>query len=436
MRSNSLFLKGFLRGGLAVSLFWLAVFGLLWVSHAGGANGGTTTNIEAGVYCRTDGTCLDIGRPLATATLQPTNTAVIPSPTLTPAPSSTPTAPPDAKCWGVVNTDVLRVRAGAGTSYAILGVVHFGDVLALETRNSDGTWYQVYWLPETVGWVSAQYVTLGDGAVCDFGPPVLAWHAVPGANLGEMRISWVLLAGKHIPFGVKAVSDVSLCQAAHDAGGVCIYRSVLPSDCPNVDNPDAVQEARLFLLSLTPYINPALPYASFIEPVNECRYDPELWIWWRDFTLEAVRLADVYHWPPLVVPTFGPGWPELDMMNVLAPALRAVRDSGGLLGLHAYSIYKDASLCAYNQWLSYRHRIIHARLVSLGLGDLDFALTEVARGDGTLTPLDTDIMCYYDAVREDDPFVRFVAFWTAGKVGHWANADLEGHMIQIAQIVQ
>lgn len=372
-------------------------------------------------------------------TIQDTPTQEVVTETPTPVPTVQP-----ATCR-IQAKEPVRVRLLPKTDQVILGVASTGQLLEATAQYYDKVqgvlWYQVNWTSVQTGWTAAAYYTqlttcTGLPSVNPFPQaPVLAIHTVVGANVGQLTSSFGILRAKGIPFGAKVVSDVSACQSVYNAGGVCIYRSVLPSDCPNVLNSDAKLEAKLYLLSLSPYINPVLSYASWIEVVNECNYDREYWEWWNTFVLETVRLAHSWNWPPLVVPTFGPGWPvDLDMLNVLAPSLAAVRDTGGMLGLHSYSIYLDSLLCPYNQWLSYRHQMTHARLVTLGLGDLNFALTEVARGDGTLVPMDNDFVCYYQALKNDS-YVRFVALWTLGKASHWGNADLEGHLNNIFQEV-
>ena len=119
--------------------------------------------------------------------------------------------------------------------------------------------------------------------------------------------------------------------------------------------------------------------------------------------------------------------------DLIGPALVALRDSGGLLGLHAYSI-TGPDLCPIDQWLSHRHRRVYAKLVSMGLSDLGLAITEVGRGSGNETPNVEDFACWYQTVSHD-PGVKIVALWTAGRLDAWPRANLNSWMIPIAQRV-
>ena len=139
----------------------------------------------------------------------------------------------------------------------------------------------------------------------------------------------------------------------------------------------------------------------------------------------------MWSWPPLVLPTWNPGAPELAWLDAIRPALVALRDSGGMIGMHAYSIQPDAPLCAVNPWLSMRHRTVRAHLDALGLVGLPIVITEAARAAGDLPPDVGDFVCWYNAVRGDDGLYG-VALWTAGYVAAWSKANLNGHMRAIA----
>lgn len=57
----------------------------------------------------------------------------------------------------VVSVGTLNVREGPGTGFPILGVFNAGQVVTVEARNPENTWWYVCCLPntETRGWVSA-----------------------------------------------------------------------------------------------------------------------------------------------------------------------------------------------------------------------------------------------------------------------------------------
>lgn len=58
-----------------------------------------------------------------------------------------------------VTADVLNVRAGPGTNYAILGKLRRGDQVQIRGRNEAGTWLQVIYSATVSGpgWISAEY---------------------------------------------------------------------------------------------------------------------------------------------------------------------------------------------------------------------------------------------------------------------------------------
>jgi uncharacterized protein YgiM (DUF1202 family) len=58
----------------------------------------------------------------------------------------------------LVNTDVLRLRSGPGTSYSILGRMTFGESVKIYAGAFDG-WYQVEYGTQ-IGWTSGQYLDI------------------------------------------------------------------------------------------------------------------------------------------------------------------------------------------------------------------------------------------------------------------------------------
>lgn len=84
-----------------------------------------------------------------------------------PAPTVTPTTSPKAPPLGTdqrLTTDILRVRAGPGTDYEILGRLRQGAVIDILARSEDGDWLQIAY-PDVVspGWVAAEFVAPRDG---------------------------------------------------------------------------------------------------------------------------------------------------------------------------------------------------------------------------------------------------------------------------------
>ena len=85
-------------------------------------------------------------------------TATVP-PTPTPSPTLTPTVP---SLIARVNADLVNLRGGPGTNYAIVGQVHTSEQITVVGRNEASDWWRVC-CPvgqTTESWVSAQFVDL------------------------------------------------------------------------------------------------------------------------------------------------------------------------------------------------------------------------------------------------------------------------------------
>lgn len=392
-------------------------------------------------------------RATATNTLTPTDTP-IPSPTQEPPiPTATGTPGPGKACELKNGATATRIRNAPSLTASITG-----SWAAAEMRTftafavADG----YLWGHHAGGWsVVAKVGTPYDwwvygvehSEVCQdvsgwpagvqppaamVRIPALGFHAVPGANGGEMQVAFGGLRAAGFPFAVKAVNEDALCRMAVDAGGECIFRSVHPSDCPNVDAPDAALEARRYLQYLSPYVYGVLAFATRIEIVNECRYDPGDMAFWNGFNIEALRLAREWHWPPLVVMTHGPGSPQPAEIAALGPTFQAMRQYGACLGVHAYTPGEGVGLADSTIWLGYRHRLTHALMVTAGYGDIPLCITEAARDWGGSAVDEDDFARWYAAIRGDS-YVEMVALWTAGSTSQWPLANLNGHMIEIAR---
>jgi hypothetical protein len=81
----------------------------------------------------------------------------------TPGPSPTPTATPISFA-AYRTTNNLRVRSGPGTTYNVLDQVPPDFVLDILGRSADNLWLAIAY-PDlgSLGWVSAEFVTPGDG---------------------------------------------------------------------------------------------------------------------------------------------------------------------------------------------------------------------------------------------------------------------------------
>jgi N-acetylmuramoyl-L-alanine amidase len=77
-------------------------------------------------------------------------------------PTATVTTPDDFSKYkqGMVNTSVLNMRQGPGTSYASVAKLSQGTGVAI--YEAQGAWYKVFALSYGWGWVSSDYITLKD----------------------------------------------------------------------------------------------------------------------------------------------------------------------------------------------------------------------------------------------------------------------------------
>ncbi len=93
-----------------------------------------------------------------TPTATPTTTAAI-TLTITPIVEQPATPPTTLRLTARITADVLNVRAGPGTNYAILSKLRNGDEVPVIGRNEDGSWLQIIYdeTTEARGWIYAQY---------------------------------------------------------------------------------------------------------------------------------------------------------------------------------------------------------------------------------------------------------------------------------------
>ncbi len=101
-------------------------------------------------------------RPTRTATVIPTRRATN-APTATRGPSPTPTATP-IELAAYRTTEILRVRAGPGTNFEMLGKLPREFVLDVLARSEDSKWLAIAY-PDfgSLGWISAEFVTPQNG---------------------------------------------------------------------------------------------------------------------------------------------------------------------------------------------------------------------------------------------------------------------------------
>ncbi len=77
----------------------------------------------------------------------------------------------DAPAQVIVGVPVLNVRAGPGTTYAIVGRTTAGTALNVQGRSAAGDWLQVRTPDGATGWVSAQLVGPADNSASSTAAP-------------------------------------------------------------------------------------------------------------------------------------------------------------------------------------------------------------------------------------------------------------------------
>lgn len=236
-----------------------------------------------------------------TATTQPTQTpwpTATPQPTDTLAPSATPTPAADA----VVTGAVVNFRAGPGTVYDVIGLLHQGDPLTVTGRNPRGTWLAVTAADGTQGWVFAGLVRLHinldtvavaahipptptpppapvvQAAPPPAMPPPLAEGAVPAVNpLTGLPTDRAALARRPIlvrvgndPIARSVQAGLSQADVVYeevmDGWGVTRYTAIFWSqDAPMVR---PVRSARLLSIDLAQQFQGALAHSGASDPIR------------------------------------------------------------------------------------------------------------------------------------------------------------------------
>lgn len=401
--------------------------------------------------------------PPPTNTPRPSNTPESqPSPTQesTALPTIAPTQPPLKICTlrnAHPTGAAINIRPDASTTSAPIGIwAHGTEKQFVEFTINEGLlwakhatagWSAIRVQDTGVWWVAG---TAGAGECVDvlgwpdgLEPPgafakaavALGFHSIPGANANNLKLGYALAAQIPIPASTKNYGDSNLCIDAILAEVPCIFRNPPGSqDCPYARAVDPRYEARhwMDLIKATSWGVWEYRHSGllWLEPLNECAYDFEFLYWWRDFLDEAIEYAHARDYPPLALPGFGPGWGDQDTFRIWAGPLKKLRDYGGLLSSHNYSISKTVGLCEYNQWLADRHDWNHQWMDLYGYGDLKIAITEAGRAGGEMSVDVTDFVCYYLRIR-NNPVLHSVAFWLAGYHPLWPDANLDNYIVPI-----
>lgn len=383
-----------------------------------------------------------------------------PPPTWTPSPTVTNT-PAVGGCWGRVTATTLNVREkpmGNWREAAILGQVHFGEQYTFTAKlYNEFWWWKIEWYGDdgtstgTPAWVSVNWIKPGDTADCsgleDVTPPetasdmILAWFSMPNGNVGEQVEFVVNAAQQNIVGGTHVYANVSICLQVMDAGGVCSFRHGNP-DCPeNIFQGDPRAVARDFMRHDSAYANGVFQYERYkgliyLDPLNECNWGDtvEEYAWWASFFDEYITRAQAQNWPPLMLPSLGPGYGNYLMFATWADQLQLLYDTGGMFAMHTYNPV-DTWLCPENEWLADRHVHNYAIMQDIGI-DARIALTEVGQGWGNTPPNVDDMACWTDRTAQL-PYVDFVAYWYNGSTPHltWPLSNWSGKALELLRAV-
>jgi hypothetical protein len=399
-------------------------------------------------------------QPTVSPTQTPTKTPV--EPTVTPEiilPTPVPTETPVPWPTSTPNTDICTgtpfigwfIRNGPGSTFGKIG--YFSDkddptstppsitVQTFRMQAFNNGWY-AFWLDvDMIGWtaegawtVTGNCSNLPSDVTYRKGPAALLLHYVPGGNVMEMVVAGQTALNNGRSWGAVVIDDPSVCIQVEAANGTCIARSNAVGDCPDLSlTPHQAAEEYLQRNLWYMQVSGASMYAVF----NECVLKDALW--WRELITETVVQAKALNYPPLVVGNFLAHEPSEEWLQTTAPAWSDVNKANGMGGYHVYSYFDDTWLCSPNIWMpTDRDILLNSTLNNAGVQGLMWVATELSAGKGDRPVTDyslTDLGCWFHQI-DQRKYVWGAAAWTSGHVGTMPNdATLDGHMIQLAQIV-
>lgn len=383
----------------------------------------------------------------ATPTIEPT-----PTPEITPLPTSTITTTPSpqktCKLRPLFNINIREPAGGTRIGVWTQGVESEFDEFLLQSvylygHHTAGGWSVVAQHPPLNWWVSgtpdAQFCFDVEGWP-GWVPPapiaktdlVVGFFSMPNGNVMEQVELVVVGAQLGIVTATHVYANASTCLQVMGAGGVCSFRHGSP-DCPaNIFQGDPRQSARDFMRHDSAYAEGVFQYERYkgliwIDPINECNWGDtvEELAWWGSWFNEYITEAAARNWPPLQLPSLGPGYGNELMFKVWAGELQLLYDNGGLFAMHVYNP-DDTWLCPFDEWLA--DRMLHNYEIIDRLGiDVRMSLTEVGQGWGNTPPNIPDMACWMERVASDYPFVKQAYIWEYGPNPTWILANWEGY---------
>lgn len=392
--------------------------------------------------------------PSVPPSIEPTPTQEI-TPIATPTPTTTPQPQKTCKLRPLFSINIREPAGGAKIGLWTQGVesefdaFDLGDVY-LYGHHTSGGWSVIAQYPGVVWWVSGT----ADAVFCEsvegwpegLTPPqpiaksdlVVGFFSMPNGNVMEQVEATYVGATRNIVFGTHPYANVSTCLQVMDAGGVCSFRHGNP-DCPErIFEGDPRQSARDFMRHDSAYAegvfqNERYKGKIWIDPINECNWGDtvEEYAWWGLWFREYITEAAARNWPPLQLPSLGPGYGNDLMFKTWAGELQLLYDNGGMFAMHVYEP-DDTWLCPFNIWLA--DRMLYNYEIIDGLGvDVEMSISEVGTGWGDTPPNIPDMTCWVERVAIDYPFVGQIYIWETGLNFTWINANWEDKVVEFIQ---
>jgi hypothetical protein len=247
--------------------------------------------------------------------------------TSTPSPTVTPTIPPnpDPICWGrVIKADNgLRIREVPWGE--IIGHVFTGDILAFDAKwYLDFWWYRIEWFDDgDPGYISSNYVELGEGADC--------------SELEDVT-PHVSLQGAHV---IAANGANTLLNYCAQLATIKLFESVMHyADDFRACNPDIWILCRYWTDDIagdTDY-NAELSYqrigGKFPDDCDGVEWENEKaptttrnWERWSQYSIDAAILMAERRNMQYCAFSLGPGWPAFDKVQYMVEYIRWVHDN-------------------------------------------------------------------------------------------------------------
>lgn len=300
----------------------------------------TRTPIVAATFTPTP-THTPSNTPAAPPTHTPEPTATVedfrtPSPTPPPPATSTPTltaTPFVGKCWGAVTAGSLNARAEPWG--AIVGQVHYGELLAFDAKWDQDFWWWRIEAYESVGdneyigaWVSSNWIEVGDTADCS------------GLEDKTPSAARAITQGAHI-IGANGANEL-IANHCQDLTTVKLFQDMIAyADDFRACNPDIWIVCRYWtdgialendyqldrVWDTVKYWN-IPPECNALELENErTPQTQEQWERLSPFSIGVARLIQDTFNLQYCAFSWGPGWPAFDKLQYVVDYIRWVQDN-------------------------------------------------------------------------------------------------------------